>query len=112
VLNMTFTSLLISKITVDTVHICVLQQGDCSKMPVQCKFKFIFYSTKGAMSKHSYSHCRFSALADPPGGVWWLVLALRGGSFELYKDPLVGREGSGLGGGENCGEPTKLLDVF
>jgi hypothetical protein len=47
----------------------------------------------------------------PPGGVWWLMCTPRGGGFAPYKNPLVGRRGWGLGGGENCGESTKLLDV-
>jgi hypothetical protein len=66
----------------------------------------------GAVLKHNFSHCRFSAHAHHPGGGYggWFGL-LGGGNFALYKDLLVGWGGIGSGGGENCGETTKLLDV-
>lgn len=69
-------------------------------------------SRLGAVLKHNFSHCRFSARAHHLGGGsgGWFGLS-GGGNFALYKDPLVGWGGMGSGGGENCGKTTKLLDV-
>jgi hypothetical protein len=50
-------------------------------------------------------------LSGGGSGGWFGYLG--GAGFALYKDPLIGRGGGwGLGVGENCGEPTKFLDVF